>query len=103
MSAAWVTVLVLFVITVALRVAGPITVGGRQMPDRATEVIALVAPAVLAGLIVYEAIGDPGGGVAPDERLAGIAAAAAAVLLRAPLLVVVVVAAIAAAGVRLVS
>ncbi|MFL5869837.1 MAG: AzlD domain-containing protein [Solirubrobacterales bacterium] len=103
MTGAWITVGALFVITAGLRAVGPVTVGGRSMPGWAGGVIALVAPAVLAGLIVYEAVGDPGGGVAPDERLAGIAAAGAAVAARAPLLVVVAVAPAVTAGVRLVS
>jgi branched-subunit amino acid transport protein len=102
MNAAWLTVVVLFAVTVAFKAAGPVTVGGRSMPRRWADVIALVAPALLAALVVYETLVARGGGVEVDERLAGVALAAAAVALRAPLLAVVSLAAIATATVRLV-
>jgi branched-subunit amino acid transport protein len=96
----WIVILAGVVGTVAFRSAGPLRVGGRELPDRMSSVIGLLAPALLAALVVYQTVADPAGGFALDERLAGVAAAAAALALRAPLLVVVVVAAIAAAGSR---
>jgi len=60
----------------------------------------LVAPAILAGLVVYETFTKAGDGIAFDARLAGLGAAVAALLARAPLLAVVLVAALATALAR---
>jgi MFS-type transporter involved in bile tolerance (Atg22 family) len=66
-------------------------------------VIALVAPALLAALVVYETfIGSPNG-VTLDARIAGVAVALAAALAKLPMIVVVILAAAATAGVRLVA
>jgi len=102
MSAPWIVVLVTGVGTIALKGAGPLLLGGRELPLRVQGVVALLAPALLAALIVVQAFGD-GRSLVLDARAAGLAAAAIAIVLRAPVLVVVAVAALAAALVRLVS
>jgi branched-subunit amino acid transport protein len=61
---------------------------------------ALVAPALLAALVVYETLGAHGGGITVDARAAGLGAAVLAIALRAPMLAVVLVAAAATAAVR---
>jgi hypothetical protein len=61
------------------------------------------APALLAALVVTQALGGDNGGFTVDARLAGLAAGAAALLLRAPLLAVITAAAVTAALVRLVA
>jgi hypothetical protein len=63
-------------------------------------VIGLLAPALLAAMVVTQALSDPTG-IAADERLLGLAAAGVALRLRAPLLAVVVVAAAVTAAARL--
>jgi hypothetical protein len=63
------------------------------------SVISLLAPAVLAALIVTQTIGGNHQYVF-DARLAGLAAAAIALRFRAPLLVVVILAACVTALVR---
>jgi branched-subunit amino acid transport protein len=63
-------------------------------------VTALVAPAILAGLVVYETLASEGGGIAADARLAGLGAGLVAVLARASMLVVILVAAAVTAGLR---
>lgn len=102
MSAPWTVVLVTGVGTIALKGIGPLILGGRELPLRVQGVVALLAPALLAALIVTQAFAD-GRSLVLDARAAGLAAAAVALLLRAPVLVVVAVAALAAALVRLVS
>ena len=102
MSAAWTIVLVVGVATVALKGAGPVLLGGRELPARALGVVELLAPTLLAALIVVNAF-TAGRHLVLDARAAGLAAAGAAILLRAPLLVVVLVAAVTAALVRLVA
>jgi hypothetical protein len=100
MTVAWITVAALFAITVGFKAAGPIAVGGRELPARTAAVVALVAPALLAALVVYETIVAERGGVSIDARLIGFGAAAAAVLVRAPLLAVAFLAACATALAR---
>ena len=99
MSAVWVVVLVVGAVTIGLKAAGPLLVGGRDLPERLRGVVELLAPAVLAGLVVTQTVGGDNELVV-DERLVGLGAAAAALRLRAPILVVVVVAAAAAAAAR---
>jgi branched-subunit amino acid transport protein len=98
-SAAWVVVLVVGAATVALKALGPIVLGGRRLPEPLTGVVALLAPALLAALVVSQTVGGDEELVL-DERLAGVAAGAGAIALRAPLLAVVVVAAATTAGLR---
>jgi hypothetical protein len=96
----WIVIAALTVGTLAMRAAGPLTTGGRQPSERAIGVTRLVAPAILAGLVVYETLNRDGDGIAFDARLAGLGAAIVAILARAPVLVVVLVAAAATALAR---
>src|SRR5918999_824877 len=73
-------------------------VGGRELPDAAFAVIGLLAPALLAALILTDTFAREQD-LTVDARAAGLACAAVAVLLRAPLLVTVLVAAAGAAAV----
>jgi hypothetical protein len=92
-TAAWTVVGVVGAATMAFKALGPVGFAGRALPPRLASVLGLLAPAVLAALVVTSAAGD-------WRRVVGLAAGAVAVLLRAPLLVVVVVAAVAAAALR---
>jgi uncharacterized membrane protein len=98
MTTVWILVAVLFAGTVALKAVGPVTFGERPLSDRTAAVIGLVAPALLAALVVYEALTSGGAGIALDARVAGLAAAAVA--LDRPMLVVVFAAAATTAAVR---
>lgn len=102
MSAQWATVLAVGAGTVVLKAVGPVGVSGRRLPARATELLDMVAPAILAALVITEAFGS-GRSLVFDARLAGVAAGLVAVLLRAPLWLVVIAGALATALVRLVS
>jgi branched-subunit amino acid transport protein len=100
-SAVWVTVVVVGLATIAIKAAGPLLVATRTIPPRAQSSLEHLAPALLAALVVTQALGGDNGGFTVDARLAGLAAGAAALLLRAPLLVVITAAAVTAALVRL--
>jgi branched-subunit amino acid transport protein len=102
MSAAWTAVLVVGLATVALKAAGPVLAGGRELPQGSARVVNLLAPALLAALVATQAFASEEALVL-DERGAGLVAAAGAILLKAPLLVVVLVAAVTAAGLRLIA
>ena len=100
MTTAWVVVAALFVGTATMRAAGPVAFGGRTLSGRGAAVVALVAPAILGALVVYETVNAGDGGVVLDARLLGLGAAALALVLRAPLIAVVLIAALATALAR---
>lgn len=100
MSDVWVTIAGLAAATFAIKAAGPVLLGGRELPPRALAAIALLAPALLAALVVTETFGTHEQGLTLDARAVGVGAAAVALALRASLLLTVVVAAGAAALVR---
>jgi branched-subunit amino acid transport protein len=99
MSDAWITIIGLVLATVAIKAAGPMLVGGRALPPRALGVIVLLAPALLAALILTDTFARDQD-LTVDARAAGLGCAGVAVALRAPLLVTVLVAAVGAAAVR---
>ena len=100
MSPVWASVLAVGAATVLLKATGPVLLGRRALPGWLVGPVGLLAPAVLAALVVTQTVGGHRELVA-DARLVGLGAAVNAIALRAPLLVVVVVAAVAAALVRL--
>ena len=103
MTEVWVTIGVLAVATAMIRALGPVALGGRELPPRLLDVIGLLAPALLAALVVVETIGAPSGGkLEIDERVIGVAAAGGALAAGAQTLAVVTVAAAATALARLV-
>ncbi len=99
MTTLWITILAVALASAAIKAAGPVLVGGRELPPRAVAVIALLAPALLAALVVTETFGDDGHLVL-DERAVGVAVAAAALALRAPMLLAIALAAVTTALVR---
>ena len=96
----WVVVIVVATATVAFKAAGPLLLGQRQLPVTVAGVVALLAPVLLAALVVTQTVGGDNRLVL-DARLAGVGAGAAAITARAPLPAVVVVAAAATAVTRL--
>ena len=102
MSAAWITVLAVGAGTVVLKAVGPVGLAHRQLPPRIAGLMSMVAPAILAALVVTETFAH-GRSLVVDARLAGVAAGAGAIALRAPLWVVIVAGALATAAVRLVT
>jgi branched-subunit amino acid transport protein len=99
MSDAWLTVLLIGAFTIAFRASGPVLLGGRELPARLTDAFELLAPSLLAALVVTQAVGGDGELVV-DERLVGVGVAAVAVWRRAPLIVVMILAAVSTAVVR---
>jgi branched-subunit amino acid transport protein len=100
MNDAWLTVLAVGAGTVVIKAAGPVVLGGRPLPRRVAEIVALLAPALLAALVATTTLGT-GQQLTLDARVIGLVAAALALWLRAPVLIVVLVAAAAAAVARL--
>jgi branched chain amino acid efflux pump len=99
MSETWIVVMGVGVATIAIKALGPVLLGGRALPERLDAVVRLLAPAVLAALVVTATFADERS-LALDARAVGVAAAAVAFRLKAPVLVVLIVAAATTALVR---
>jgi uncharacterized membrane protein len=99
MTAVWVTIAALAVATSALKLAGPLLLGGRALPTGTMSVIELLASALLAALVVVETFGK-GRSLTLDARALGVAFAAIALAKRAPVIVAVLGAASVAAIAR---
>jgi branched-subunit amino acid transport protein len=100
MSTAWLMVGLLAVGAFALKAAGPVVLGDRELPPQAGAVIARLAPSLLTALIVVDVFGTPDRTLAIDETAGGLLAAAAALAARLPMIVAVILAAVVTAGLR---
>ena len=99
MTTLWVAIVAVDLASATIKAAGPVLAGGRGLPPRAVSVIALLAPALLAALVVTETFGEDRPLVL-DERALGVAVPAIALTLRAPVLLAVALAALATALLR---
>jgi branched-subunit amino acid transport protein len=99
MSAGWLTVLVIATATIAIKAAGPVVLGGRQLPEPALRVVALLPAALLAALVAVLTFQSQGGLVL-DARVIGVGVGLVAILLRVPVLAVVILAGAATAAAR---
>ena len=99
MTTLWISIAAVALASATIKAAGPVLVGGRELPQRALSVIALLAPALLAALVVTETFGGDRHLVL-DEKAVGVGIAAVALALRAPVLLAVALAAVSTALVR---
>jgi len=98
--AIWLVIAVLSVGTIAVKSAGPIAVSRSRPSARLRDVMSLVAPALLAALVVNETLHTGAHAPSLDARVAGVAGAALALRLPLPLGAVIATAAATAAIVR---
>ncbi|MGH2954534.1 MAG: AzlD domain-containing protein [Solirubrobacterales bacterium] len=104
MTDVWITIGALVLVTAAIRASGPVALGERDLPPRLVGVIALLAPSLLAALVVTQTVGAPAGGeLELDARVAGVAGAGAVLLGGASTLPAVALAASVTAAIRLVA
>jgi branched-subunit amino acid transport protein len=94
----WILVVWLAITTAVIRAAGPVALGGHQLPPRVMSVIGLLAPALLAALVVTQTLGGEGSQIVLDERAAGVAGAGAVLVLRGGILLAMAVAVAVAAA-----
>jgi branched-subunit amino acid transport protein len=99
MTSVWITIGLLTVGTVAIKAAGPVILGGQDLPPRLSGVVARLAPSLLAALVVVDTFGHDQE-LSIHESAAGLAAAAVALAFRVPMFAVVVLAAAVTAAVR---
>jgi branched-subunit amino acid transport protein len=95
----WVLIGVLAAGTLAFKLAGPLSLTANELPDAATRVIALIAPALLTALVVSSTFGD-GQRLVLDARAAGLGVGIAALWLRLPVPVALVAGAVVTALLR---
>ena len=101
MTTVWLTIALLAVGTVLSKAAAAIVLGFHRPGERMLAVTALVAPALLTALVLYETFGaHDGEGFALDARAAGLGVAVVALLAGAPMGAVILLAAAATAAVR---
>jgi branched-subunit amino acid transport protein len=81
-SDVWTTVIVLAIVTALIRASGPVSVGGRELPQAVMRVIALIAASLLAALVMVETFAGGDDTLELDERALGVAAAGGVLLVR---------------------
>jgi branched-subunit amino acid transport protein len=86
-------------ITAAIKAAGPVALGGRELPTWFTSVVILLSPALLAALVATQAFAE-GDHLALDADTVGVAAGGLAVWRTGSIIACVVVAAAATAAER---
>jgi hypothetical protein len=95
-TAVWTSIGVLAVANFLIKAAGPILLGGRELPQPLLNVIALLAPAILAALVVVGTFSEDSD-VRIDAQTAGVAVSGAAFVLRVPMLAAIFLGALTAA------
>lgn len=95
----WWTIAGCTVVTAIIKGIGPVALGGRDIPPRLIGVITLMAPALLAALVVTStfAVGDQW---RVGANTAGVAVAGVILVRRGPLIVAVIAAVAVTAGLR---
>ena len=88
----WIVVTVVGIATVCLKGLGPVLLGDRRLEGAAARIVDLLAPVMLAALVVTQTVGGDRA-IVLDARLGGVAAAAVALRLKAPLVLAMAVAA----------
>lgn len=86
-------------VTAAIKAAGPVALGGRDLPSAFTGVIVLLAPALLAALVAAAALAD-GHDLAVGPDTAGVAAGGLVAWRTGSIVACVLVAAALTAGLR---
>ena len=99
MTQIWLTVILVGAVSIVAKGAGPVVLGGREIPARLRKVIALLAPTLLAALIATQ-IFTSGHSLVLDSRAIGLGVGAASLALRAPILLAVALAAVTTALAR---
>lgn len=86
-------------LTAAIKGVGPVALGGRDLADWFSSLVVLLAPALLAALVVTQALAD-GDRLAVGPDTAGVAAGGLVAFKTGSIIACVVVAAALTAGLR---
>lgn len=96
----WLSVVAVTVLSWIMKAVGPLVLGRTRLPPAAVRMTGLMAPALLAGLIVVE-LGGSGWSEFDWTQLCGVGAAGIAHVLKAPMLAAVLIGIAATALLRL--
>jgi branched-subunit amino acid transport protein len=96
---AWAVVGGAAAVTAFIKGIGPFALGGRELPEWFSSVVVLLAPALLAALVVASTLAD-GKNLHVGANTAGVAVAGIAFWRGASVIVGVVIAAVVTAGIR---
>ena len=95
----WWVVLGCIVTTAAIKAAGPVALGGRELPDWFRRLVAVAAPALLSALVAVSIFSD-GQRWSVGAQTVGVAAAALVLWRRGSIVLAVAVAVAVTAGLR---
>lgn len=95
----WLLIAGTAVLTALIKAAGPVVLGGRELPPGVMGVIALMPPVLLAALVVTSALAD-GQRLQVDASTAGVVVGGLLLWRRQSLVVAVVAAAVVTATIR---
>lgn len=95
----WVLILGAAAITIAIKAAGPVLLGGRTLPPWFTRVVVLMAPTLLCALVVTSVLAD-GRSWSVGAHTVGVAVAGLMLWRKLPLVLCVLVAVLVTAGLR---
>jgi branched-subunit amino acid transport protein len=73
-SSSWTLIGLCAVVTATIKAAGPVALGGRELPAWFTEIVTLLAPALLSGLVCV-AVFSHGRALDVGAQTAGVAVA----------------------------
>lgn len=99
MTVVWVTIAAVALATAAVKAAGPVLLGGRDLPRRFGSVVGLMAPALLTALVVTAVLAD-GARWTVGASAVGVATAGLAAWRGASVVVTVAVAVVVTAVLR---
>jgi branched chain amino acid efflux pump len=99
-SDTWIVVVIVGLVTVLFKAAGPVFIGRRRLPPRVQSAVGLLAPVMLTALVVTQTFAG-NGEVTLDARVPGVAAGAVAVLFRVHVVLAMAIAASVTGLVRL--
>lgn len=95
----WLLIAGVALLTAAIKAAGPVVLGGRELPARFTRVVGLLAAPLMAALVVTSALAD-GRHLQVDAATAGVVVAGVLFWRGSPVIVGVLAAVVVTAGLR---
>jgi branched-subunit amino acid transport protein len=98
-STAWILIGACAAITAAIKAAGPLALGGRELPAWFSAIVAMMAPALFAALVVTQALADERDWAVGADTV-GVAVAGVAAWRGVSVIGVVAIAAVLTAGLR---
>lgn len=99
MTAVWTSIAVVAIANFVIKAAGPVLLGGRELPRPVVAVIALLGPALLTALVVVGTFSEDSS-LRFDAQAAGVGVSGALFLARVPMLVAIALGALTAALLR---